>query len=104
MPRTSIKELWETIEFLNCKLEEANKKPLMTLDMELIELIRVGQYIGAIKLYRERTKSSLLDSKNYAEALRIKVLRGEYGEFNREHYRYLLDNPTYQQVYLKKTA
>lgn len=90
MITTNVKELWETIEWLNAQLEATKSPgPLMVLRAELVNLIKVGQYIRAIKTYRDATKVSLLEAKNYCEAIRTEVLDGKHGEYNREHYAYL---------------
>lgn len=39
------------------------------LDAECLSIARQGDKIAAIKLYRNKTGSTLLDAKNYVEAL-----------------------------------
>lgn len=41
---------------------------------EVVRLIREGNKIGAIKVYREATKSSLLDAKNAVDAIERTLL------------------------------
>lgn len=45
------------------------KTPSISLDQQIVALCKQGQKIAAIKLYKESTDLSLLDSKNYVEKI-----------------------------------
>lgn len=74
-------ELWEAIEFLNCKVEDAIPTPeSLLLKDRCIDLIKKAKVLVAVKLYRESTGASLRDAADYIRALKEEVLDGKYGE------------------------
>ena len=53
-------------------LREVIVEPTMStqqIDHEIIQMMKAGQKIGAIKFYRDQTYSSLMESKKYVEEL-----------------------------------
>lgn len=72
------------------KFDEAlTVAPLTDVDTEVIEIIKSGRFINAIKYHRDKTGAGLKESKEHCETLRTEVLAGMHGEFNREFYAYL---------------
>lgn len=63
----------EVIEELFGTISDDGEIKLVALNNELKEFIAKDELIKAIKLHRERTGSSLLEAKNYCEALRSKM-------------------------------
>ncbi len=56
--------------YLNQEDSEPDSEPDTTLDDELIELIRAGRKVAAIKLCHDRMGSPLLSARDYVHALR----------------------------------
>jgi len=54
---------------LNLILANLGIDPNEGMDQQIIELVRSGQKIQAIKLYREQTGAGLKESKDYVEGL-----------------------------------
>ena len=54
---------------LNLILANLGIDPYEGMDQQIIELVRGGQKIQAIKLYREQTGAGLKESKDYVEGL-----------------------------------
>ncbi len=54
---------------LNLILANLGIDPNEGLDRQIVELMRSGQKIQAIKLYREQTGAGLKESKDYVEGL-----------------------------------
>jgi hypothetical protein len=54
---------------LNLILANLGIDPYEGMDQQIIELVRSGQKIQAIKLYREQTGAGLKESKDYVEGL-----------------------------------
>jgi ribosomal protein L7/L12 len=54
---------------LNLILANLGIDPYEGLDQQIVELVRSGQKIEAIKLYREQTGAGLKESKDYVEGL-----------------------------------
>lgn len=86
--KTSIKELEETIEWLNCELEKTKTSvnlqgKILTnipevFEKSLINLIERGLFIQAIKDYRTFTKEPLFGSKQAIDRLREYMASWEY--------------------------
>lgn len=51
------------------KKDNVVKVPPHSLDQQIVDLCKKGQKIAAIKLYKESTDASLLESKNYVDKL-----------------------------------
>jgi hypothetical protein len=54
---------------LNLILANLGIDPYEGMDQQIVELLRSGQKIQAIKLYREQTGAGLKESKDYVEGL-----------------------------------
>jgi hypothetical protein len=82
MYKGEVKDLREMVAWLNCELEKT-KLPSNHIeikrDAKLAEIMKTGDFIPAIKQYRTETNSSLKDAVDYCRALRVRVIRGEYG-------------------------
>lgn len=81
--RETIAELWETIEFLNCKLESRMPKqhpPQLTGDLkrDMIILIKEGKPIDAVKLHKKHHKAGLWNAMNAMKDLRIEIAAGKH--------------------------
>ena len=86
--KTSIKDLEETIEWLNCELEKTKTSvnlmgKILTnipevFEKSLINLIERGYFIQAIKDYRTFTKEPLFGSKQAVDRLRDYMTTWEY--------------------------
>lgn len=79
-----IYELWETITFLNTKIEDAIPSPMeINIRYICLEMIRTeGKFLAAIKKYREVTNASLKDALEYMTILRDEIISGKYGEYH----------------------
>ncbi|SDU78736.1 ribosomal protein L7/L12 [Arcanobacterium phocae] len=69
--RTRISELASIIAKLRSQLDELGVKPQIDLSLtaEEQQLVAQGKKIAAIKMYRERTGSSLKDAKDIVDSL-----------------------------------
>lgn len=92
MITTNVKELWETIEWLNTKVESLTKETIdhSKLKMDVVNLIKEGRFIAAVKYYREKTHVSLKEAKDYCDIYRDEVVDGKWGEYNLDHYKHYL--------------
>lgn len=63
------KDYVEQLEMDQMKVALPSAAPLKNIDGQLLELIRRGKKINAIKLYREHTGEGLAESKDYVDAL-----------------------------------
>lgn len=64
----------ELKELQKALFEEVNRRAGDGLNEYEQDLVKASKYIEAIKLHRERTRSSLLESKTVVEAYRVNVL------------------------------
>lgn len=79
--RETIAELWETIEFLNCMVENKmpeNHPPQLTGDIkkDMIAFIEAGTPLKAVKLYKEYHRTDLRAAMNAMKDLRMEIARG----------------------------
>jgi ribosomal protein L7/L12 len=79
-----VNELIDMVHWLNCKLEDTISEPFSAIKERMVNLIKEGRFIMAVKMYKESYKSSLVEAKNIADELRISIYHGQYGDFDRE--------------------